>query len=78
MTIAAAAESGPPEVARPVGKIDAWLAGLPESEREAAETILNDPAWQHEQIRVLFLDNGLDVSQQSLGAYRKKLRHVAR
>lgn len=78
MTIATAAESGPPEVGRRAGKIEAWLEQLPESEREAALRILRDTAWQHEQIRELFLENGLDVSPQSLGQYRKWLSRAAR
>lgn len=78
VSIAAAVEAGPPEVARPVGKIDAWLSSLPESEREAADRILRDPEWQHEQVRALFIEHGLDVSPQSLGTYRRNLRRDAR
>lgn len=78
MTLAAAAQAGPPAVSKPVGKIDAWLAGLVESERDAALRILRDPAWPHERIREVFLENDLDVSPQSIGAYRKRLERDAR
>lgn len=73
MSLAEAASSGPTIPKRQPGKIDAWLAGLPESEREAALRILRDPQWPHEQIVSLFLEHGLDVTGVSILRYRRKL-----
>jgi hypothetical protein len=78
MSLVAAAQAGPPAPAKRYGKIDSWLAGLEESERDAALRILRDPAWEHERIRELFLANDLEVSPQSIGQYRKKLERESR
>jgi hypothetical protein len=78
MSIAAAAQAGPPTPARRYSKIADWLEGLDETERDAAMRILRNRAWQHVSVRELFLENGLDVSAQSLGEYRRRLEREPR
>lgn len=79
MSLQAALIEGPPPTYRPASKIDAWLEGLPESERDAAETMLDDLArWNHVALAATFLEHGLDVNPVTLARYRKARARVAR
>lgn len=78
MSLADAAVSGPPQQKRP-NKIDAWLAGLPETERDAALKLLDpESGWDSQQLRELLLKHGLDVAYSTVNLYRKALGRVAR
>lgn len=78
MTLADAAASGPPYQKRP-NKIDAWLEGLPETERAAALKLLDpDSGWDSQQLRELLRKHDLDVAYSTIALYRKALRRAAR
>lgn len=72
MTLAKEAAAGPPEVRPRLGKITLWLRSLSDEDRDAAQAVLADPSWSHADARALFARHGLDVSQQSLGTYRRE------
>jgi len=78
MSLADEVKAGPPK--RTTGfrsRIDIWLEGLPEQDREAAIDVLKDPKWTARAAADLFARNGLDVSPVTLGAYRRN-RYGAR
>lgn len=52
--------------------IDVWLATLPEEERQAGLSILNDPrAWPQRLVLDAFADEGLLISRERIGEWRR-------
>lgn len=51
--------------------IDRWLSTLENSEREAAELMLQDVSWTQREVRWTFREEGFHVSTATISEWRR-------